>query len=547
MKEMLAIYCRISKDEQNGKNPNRSIENQKDMGVNFAKKEGMDYKFYIDANLSGTLKNKEDRPAFNEMLGDIVNAKLNAVFATNQDRLERNPKIRILLKETLKENNVKLFFSNGEEDLNNPENELLGDLISSINQYYVRVTSGKIKNVLKNNAINGKVHGMIPFGYKKDQGNLMIIDDNESQIVKRIYNLSLSGIGINKIAEIFNKEKIPTRYNKVKGKGTISIKNKYTGIITEKKCCDITWSGKTIGGIIKGTLYKGERWFSGQKYQCPVIIERGYWHKVNDNLKNNRNNSGKVTSHKYMLKNVIECGGCSRNMYGRTRLNKKDNYYMCSGKRYKNCECKTRSINIDVLEEFIWSRFFKKSELLKLLEVYFEKGNLKLKDIEIKINGYQTEITKLLNKRKRAIKLVINEVLTENDVKSELSQIDSFIKDLEIKILNLKEQSRMHDNSDQMIKQLTQLKNQTSFNDKVVLINKYIKRIKICSNDDLNLYSIRISFNLNLKTESYVMDYNKRVPYVDVYKSITLFYKSFDSKKNIKDITSAETLEIPKF
>ena len=68
----------------------------------------------------------------------------------------------------------------------------------------------------------------------------------------------------------------------------------------------------------------------------------------------NRNNSGKKVNHKYLLKGLLECGICGRNMYGRTRENKKDHYYMCSSKRLKELKCSNRSINIDFIEKFIW-------------------------------------------------------------------------------------------------------------------------------------------------------------------------------------------------
>ena len=99
------------------------------------------------------------------MIDDIQEGIIDSVFVFDQSRLERNPQIRYVIKRIFKENNTKLFTHNGEVQFNNDEEEMFGDLMSVYNQYYVKITSKKIKSVLKRNAKEGKAHSSIfPYG-----------------------------------------------------------------------------------------------------------------------------------------------------------------------------------------------------------------------------------------------------------------------------------------------------------------------------------------------------------------------------------------------
>jgi site-specific DNA recombinase len=54
---MLAIYCRTSKNKEEG--TDYSIETQQQGGIKLASQLGLEYKFYIDEGMSGTLAIEE--------------------------------------------------------------------------------------------------------------------------------------------------------------------------------------------------------------------------------------------------------------------------------------------------------------------------------------------------------------------------------------------------------------------------------------------------------------------------------------------------------
>ena len=127
---MLAIYCRISKEKAEGKD--RSINDQKMLGIDLAKKLKIDYQVYIDEGVSGT-NEISDRPAFSMMLDDISDAKITAVYSYDQSRLERKPEVRFIFNKLLKDYDIKLYDEREEININDESSEFFGDLLSVIN------------------------------------------------------------------------------------------------------------------------------------------------------------------------------------------------------------------------------------------------------------------------------------------------------------------------------------------------------------------------------------------------------------------------------
>ena len=313
---MLGIYTRLSKEDEES----NSISNQKREGVAFATKRNFNYKLFDEGQgLSGGLS-IEDRPQLLELTNAIKEGVITSVWFRDQNRLERDSGTFTDFVKIIKGSNCDVYYSDEKIDYSKASVVFQGTIYSAFSQLLKDLQGEKTKKALKDNAKEGKTHGINPYGYTKDSNSYIIIEGEEAEVVKRIFKMSLEGKGTNKIAEIFNSEGIPTRYNKI-GKGTLTTKNFGKVKITKKK--DIKWSGNTIRSVIKNTIYKGERHLKSGVYKAPNIVEPHYWQRVNDNLKNNANNSGKVVNHKYMLKGIMTCGICGRNYYGRTRVNKK--------------------------------------------------------------------------------------------------------------------------------------------------------------------------------------------------------------------------------
>jgi site-specific DNA recombinase len=512
---MLGIYCRISKNREGQK----SIKEQRLQGEEFAKRNSLDFKTYIDEGISGG-GDTDKRIAFTSLINDIEKNVVTSVFLSNQDRLEREEVTWFKFANLILEKDITLYEDGNLIDLDDAGVYFSRGVMSQANAFYRKGLSKKIKQVLYRNLSEGKVHAIAPYGYKKDITNAMIIDEVLAEYVKRIYHLSLNGIGINKIAEIFNGEGVPTKYNSFEKGGTITVKNKYTGTTKTRNKSEVKWSGNTIRGIITNTTYKGVRMFGGVEYSCPAIFDKHYWNKVNDNLKNNRNNSGVSTEHKYLLKGLMRCGRCNSNYYGRTRINKKDNYYMCSSKRKNETNCGNRSINIDVLDDIIWSRFIGDGKLLHFIESHFSNMNTDdiVIDLKEELKALEGKLKVLDKERSNIINSIRKGIINDDEVASDMNSIRIEKDILEAKIYNLKEQLNSYSDSsnslDGILNDLNFNARNVGFNDKKDILNKYIKDIRIYYEDNDKNYFIEMFFNiLNMENVVYIIENNYKYAY----------------------------------
>ncbi|MFA9389340.1 MAG: recombinase family protein [Prolixibacteraceae bacterium] len=500
----LGVYCRISRAKDGN---DLSIADQKQKGIKKASELNLQYELYIDEGKSGASDRIEDRPEFERLLGDVTNGKISAVFAYDQSRIERNPQMRFMINKTFKENNINYYTElDGQVDLFDPQSEFYGDLMSVINKYHVTMTKIKVKSALKTRVESGKAHSILPYGYKKNENGMLIVDKEESEIIKQIFDLSLSGMGTRSIADFLNETGVPTRYNKIQ-KGTISTKNKHTGTITTKLKKDVKWAGNTIRNIITNTIYKGERIYSGETFRVPNIISITKWESAQENLKKNRNNTGKKVDHQYLLKGLLTCGVCGRNMYGRSRVNKKDHYYMCSSKRIKGGSCGNRSINIDKIEALIWDRFFKGDEFLKRIKKEFTDDGSKLKEIDNNVKRLQKKLTSLKKEKDRAIELVIKGTISEEDVKMLISQKNAEIEKIKDNLEKDIQIKKVIENNSKLLKKydddFAHFSSTTTFMQKKKIANDFIENIKVKYFENLNRYEISISFKLDIEEEFY--------------------------------------------
>ncbi len=513
---MLGIYVRLSQVDDSS----NSIENQLRQGKEFAKNNNLEFEIFNEGQgLSGGL-GEDGRPELKRLLDSVRDGSLTAVWIRDQKRIERNTELYLSILSLFKKHNINYYVNDAVTDVSKPEIALHGTIFSAFAQFQKDQQGEMTKKSINDNFKQSKSHGILPYGLTKDANRNLIINEDEAEVVKRIFAMSLDGIGTNKIAEILNAEGVPTRYNSMKG--TVKTVDKNSQRVTVRKKSDIKWSGNSIRGIITNPAHKGQR-RSGiktnlQHHPCPAIFEEHYWNKVNQNLQSNRNNSGKVVEHKYLLKGIVRCGKCGRNYYGRTRVNKKDNYYMCSSKRIKTENCGNRSINIDVLENLIWSVFVENGTLLQLIKEHFADNKKEdvLKELTATKEQYQKELNEVNRQLKRLIELALNGTFTDAELFSTKKELKTAKNDLDLKIIRIDERLQSFINSENEISNaeadLKKVSNY-SFIEKQEVLKKYLYGIQIRYREDLNRYFeggeyfVNIDFKMpNMRSFLYVLN-----------------------------------------
>jgi len=458
---MLAIYTRLSKEDKDS----TSIQNQIREGKEFALKNNLEFKLYNEGEgVSGGAEIK-DRPQLFTLLQDIRNNDIHSVWFRSQNRLERNSSTYAIFISEAQKFKVDVYFNDKLLDFHNPSDNLLGTITSAVNQYQKDLQAFQTKRTLKDNIKEGKVWSVVAYGYKSLDGYLAL-DKEESIIVEEIFKMSLSGIGTDSIANILSD------------RGVLSRKGK-------------RFSGKTIQGMIKNTIYKGKRLYSGEFYNCPLIIESNHWQKVNDNLQKNRNHSGKKVNHKYLLKGLLKCGKCGRNYYGHRRLSGKDNTYICSSKRHKEMKCDNKGIFIPFIEGLIWGQMFNKKLLLKAFFDFLSNNNNSavVTEIENHIKNINTKIYQ----NEKSINKLLDTLLDDGfvtDIKdkfnSRMNSISTETETLKEKKNNYLEDLKQYKNYENISisEELDRNLSDASFNTKQQLIKQFIDEIVITFDEE---------------------------------------------------------------
>lgn len=539
---MLAIYTRLSREDEDS----NSIKNQIKEGRLFAKENNLtNYRIYDEGEGISGGADVKDRPELFALLQDIRKGNLTHVWFRNQNRLDRNTGTYAIFINESKKFNIKVYFGDKLFDYSNPQDNLFGIIQSAVNQYTKDLQGVQTKKQLHLRVKEGKTQGIIPYGYTKDDADYLIIDEDESKVVKQMYDLSLKGIGTEKIAEILNDNQVPTRYKKLSqsndSKTTYKITDIHTNKKTVKQKSSVEWKGGTVRGIIKNTIYKGKRLYQKSYIDAPnlAIIKPSYWKEVNDNFKENRNNSGTTVKYNYLLRGLIVCGKCGKYYVGRKRKSKKDNFYACGSKRNKKTNCGSRAINIDVIENFIWQRFFADKELkAKVIEHFGNlnaKEELKFKQEELK--KYNKDLSKNKEERKKTTEGYVKGILKEKDVAISLNRLEREEEGIMHQINNLADEIEqlkdIKQNTNRIIKELDKVKANSKFNKRQELVKKYITKIHLMSNSTNNIYGIIVVLNFG-KKEGYFMVKNHKNEFIatEIKSGLTLSNtdKNYSSK-----------------
>ena len=175
----------------------------------------------IDDGVSGILF---DRPAFNQMMKDIEDGKINCVIVKDLSRFGREYiETGRYLRRIFPAYGVRFIAINDNIDtLRDSADDLIVSIKSVLNDAYCRDISIKTRSALHSKREKGDYVGACPvYGYKKseDNRNQLVIDEYPANIVRDIFRMKIDGMSALKIAERLNNLGIlsPIEYKKDRG------------------------------------------------------------------------------------------------------------------------------------------------------------------------------------------------------------------------------------------------------------------------------------------------------------------------------------------
>lgn len=361
-----ASYLRLSKEDNIKLDESSSISSQRMIIQSFAKFNNFNIaEEYIDDGFTG---GNFVRPAFQRMLEDIKNGRINCIITKDLSRLGREMyQTGGYIEDYFIENGVRYIAINDSYD-SQVGDSMLGIRLG-VNDLYLRDVSKKVRSSMRIKQESGKYIGSFPcYGYMKDPNDKhhLIPDEKVVHIVKMIYQLALDGYGMNSICNKLTGMKIPI---------PIVYKNEPRGkLVTDNEGLGI-WKHSTVKNILTSQMYIGnmvQHTFEKLSYRSKkqrkindddlIVVENTHepiinkedFDKVQKILKS-RSRYTRLKEKKYLFTGLLKCKECGASLSISEKITKSSNshYTQCNlyRKKGKYGKCTQHRLNYNWLEE----------------------------------------------------------------------------------------------------------------------------------------------------------------------------------------------------
>ena len=344
------LYERLSRDDELQGESN-SISNQKQMLEDFARRNGLpNPTHFTDDGISGT---RFDRPGFLAMMEEVEAGRVEAIVIKDMSRLGRDYLKVGQVMEILRQRGVRLIAINDGVD------SLKGDddftpFRNIMNEFYARDTSRKIRSVFKSKGMSGKhLTGTVIYGYLWDEKREhWLVDEEATEVVRRIFSLTLEGYGPYQIACKLSADRIEIP--------VVHLARFNEGVNRSKPVKDpYGWGSSTIVNILKKREYLGhtinfktrkhfkdkkshyvseDEWTIFENTHEAIIDQQTFdlAQKIRSNVRRYPNGWGEAAP----LTGLLYCADCGGKMYvHRTNNGKRVSQYTCSN--YTKVPCGT--------------------------------------------------------------------------------------------------------------------------------------------------------------------------------------------------------------
>jgi site-specific DNA recombinase len=445
IKKKAVGYARYSSTNQREESIVRQVESIRD----FCEKNNLDLiEEYIDEAQSATTDRRDN---FQRMMDDAMFGDWDFIVVYKMDRLSRNVADAMHYKKKLSKVGIRLLSVIEDFDETTPEGGFFNLITLGISEFYVKnlareAFAGQMQNAKRAMATGGPP----PLGYMFNKEKMLIINPEEAEAVKLIFEMFVNGYSYKAIADTLNEKGFKTRYdNFFSASFHDTLKNrKYIGEYVYNLA-----SKKNIDGTRNHHKKKPESEVVRIPGAVPRIIDDKTFEKAQDMMEKRKHDPfiGQIRG-KYLLSGLVKCDKCNYRMSGHTNHNGRNKQiriiYRCKTKKLVQ-KCDTKPINVKYLDSYVLkqiSSLIKQSNLgkfHKLLKNVVEETKVKIeneiKTLDEKIKVYKDEI-KQITDRVASAKRTTDKLLTEqmNDYMEQLDQknIDKLKLKKDLQFLN---------------------------------------------------------------------------------------------------------------
>ncbi len=340
----VAAYCRVSTDSEDQLN---SFMAQMHYYYDFIQQaENMTLvDIYADEGTTGTSTLKRDD--FNRMLNDCKAGKIDRIYVKSVSRFARNALECLENIHLLKNYGTTVFFENDGIDTEKINADLILYIKSAFAQSEAMAGSKRVSTANRMRAESGTyIFVTAPFGYRIEDNNLIPVPE-QAEVVVKIYQKYLSGVGMGKIAAELNAD--PDMLGKPWGKEGIRY------ILSNEKYIGDSLFQKTFTPCalpFKNQRNKGEvdQYYITNTHQA--ILDKELFCAVQEMLKqNSKKHAKKAKPHKHRFSSKIYCGSCGW-LY-KQRIQNGITYWVCSKDGVAGNRCST----VPLIEDTICKTF----------------------------------------------------------------------------------------------------------------------------------------------------------------------------------------------
>ena len=502
------FYARVSTEEEKQLN---ALEKQIQENREVIAQKGWELvDQYIDEGKSGTMIKR--RTEYQRLLEDLESDKFDILVIKSQDRLNRNTRDWYVFADKLNKSGKRLFMYMDNKFYVPSEDALITGIKAILAEEYSRDLSKKLNNSNQRRiekARNGEPvsamgNGQI-YGYRIVDKR-WVIDPEEAEIVRKMYELYLELHSIRKVRDAMNEQ----GYRNKKGK-----------LFTEE----------LIGRVISNSMHKGwitlnryhrdfdtkeiienpeEEWVIVKDDHEPIVSEE-LWDTVNNEIQSHRNKgNSKGRGRKVgtdLLSGKLFCRCCGKVLW-KHQANGYINWY-CSGKMGRgDLACKDpatisgvtlRKYLVNIADEYLdhstieYSKTMLKRRSIKWLEDLKERLSTPNNNDKI-----QAEIEKLEKKKSRLIDAYTDELISRDELRAKSKELEDKLAQQRALLVPVEENEDIKDieetikNIDQEIELLFANEAELEEN-KVKFLIDHVKQIVIAQNKDVFILMDRLA------------------------------------------------------
>lgn len=476
---------------------------------------------YYDEGITGTSVKKRD--GFNRMIEDCESGKINLILTKEVSRFARNTVDTLCFTRKLSALGIGVIFMNDGIDTRDKDGELRLTIMASIAQEESRKVSERVKWGIRRQMENGWVYGYSAMlGFRVNNGKLEIVPE-EAEIVKRIFNSYVyEGKGCHTIANELNADGLFTVRGKMwreDGVCRILKNDKYVGDLTQ-------WKHYSTDFLSKRVLQN-----NGDNPDVPLItiknhhegiISREVWDLAQKQIfeRGQLSREGRKYSKHYWFSSKVFCGKCgySYNVSGHTSREKRP--LRCVNRaKYGSTPrvdangaevgCDSKSINETVLA-FCMKYILEHIQLTRTSITERLMSNIAImqqNEPAVNTQPLKDEIENLTKKKRKAIDLMLDELISKEDLKQQTEYYDSEIARLTEQIAASQNVSEAHKKQLEAIRNYIAQVNRTAEidTDSTKIYGELLKKVVVHTEGvtDFYLTCVPFGFRMNYHIHRY--------------------------------------------